>query len=290
MGFDDKVPAVLKREQLWFGHIIGRPIDEDSKMDPISPSGQLMEIEAADHIAPSPTLRPAQRIQIYNQQYWWRLLNTMHEIFPLVTRLFGYRDFNRMISIPYLVKYPPRHWSLSLIGDRLEKWLEEEYHAKDKELILQSARLDWAFSDSFTTEKLPPLNAEQLIKLGDSDVKLFTQSHLYLFEMKYDLFKYRIDFLKNDPDYWINKDFPVLNRDKDYYFLLNRNEKNDIAWKEIPQAEYLLLNLFKNGSTIDNACQWLEEQHQSICDDAMDNMQCWFQEWTMRGWLSLHHP
>lgn len=107
MTFDAKVPFKLKKTQLWFGSIIGRPIDEDSKMNPISPAGQPIEIEACDFIRPSPTLRPAQRIQIYNQQYWWRLLSSMHETFPLVTRLFGYHDFNKIIAIPYLVKFPP---------------------------------------------------------------------------------------------------------------------------------------------------------------------------------------
>lgn len=291
MTYDEKVPFLLKREQQWFGSIISRPIDEDSKMNPISPSGKPMEVEAAQHIAASPTMRPAQRIQIYNQQYWWRLLNTMHESFPLVTRLFGYYDFNRTIGIPYLTKYNSRHWSLSYLGDRLVKWIEEDYHADDKRLVVDAAKLDEAFIESFITGQVPPLSQGQLAGLDENSEifskELFLQPHIYLFKFEYELFRYRLDFLKHDPDYWLENDFPVLDRSKQYHFILFRNAYNDIAWKEISECEYLLLQLFKKGASIDAACEWIEGQEQSIGDEAVQNMQKWFQEWSMRGWLSL---
>lgn len=291
MSYDDKVPLALKREQQWFGSIIGRPIDEDSRMNPISPSGESMEEEAALHIAPSPTLRPAQRIQIYNQQYWWRLLNTLHESFPLLTRLFGYYEFNRSIGFPYLVKYPPRHWSLSLLGDRLHQWCMEEYHAEDKHLVLEAIAIDWAFSDSFTAESFPPLSVEQLaIQNGDSAIfekTLYIQPFINLFEYAYDLFKYRIDFLKELPEHWLNHDFPELDRSQVFYYALYRNSKQDISWKKISKAEYHLLKFFKNGASLEKACEWLEDQDSEINEAASVHLQEWFQEWACRGWLSL---
>ncbi|MEI8365727.1 MAG: DNA-binding domain-containing protein [Parachlamydiaceae bacterium] len=287
MGFDQKVPLLLKREQMWFGQIIGRPIDEDSRMNPLAPSGRTMEVEASEHIVPSPTLSPAQRIQIYNQQYWWRLLNTMHELYPLVTRLFGYRDFNHTIAIPYLVKYPPSHWSLAFIGKHLSKWIEEDYCADDKKLVHQAAILDWSFTDSFITQNTIPLKAEDLPKLQESDVKLRTPPHLHLFQMEYDLFRYRVDFLKNTPEYWMDHDFPVLDSSKLCHFVLHRNRGNDIAWKEISPTEYSLLNLFKEGSSIDTVCRWIEEQGEDVYGDATNNLQRWFQEWTLCKWLSV---
>lgn len=167
MTYDTKVPIKLKKIQHWFGSIIGRPIDEDSRMNPLSPSGNPMELEAYDFIKPSPTLRPAQRIQIYNQQYWWRLINHMHESFPLVIRLFGYHDFNRTIAIPYLVSYPPTHWSLNQLGDKLPQWVEEEYQADDKQLVYDAVRVDWAFSHSFVAAELEPIHGANLPREGD---------------------------------------------------------------------------------------------------------------------------
>lgn len=292
MTYDEKVPLSLKREQQWFGAIIGSPIDEDSRMNPISPGGQSIEEEAALHIVPSPTLRPAQRIQIYNQQYWWRLLNTLHESFPLVTRLFGYFDFNRSIGIPYLVKYPPRHWSLALLGDRLSKWCLEDYLGDDRKLVSQAAELDWAFSYSFLAGSVLPLTAEQIAGQDGAtifDKALSIQPFIYLFELDCDLFKYRMDFLQQEPDYWLNHDFPVLERLRNYFYILYRNQHLDISWKEISKIEYQILRLFEKGSSIEQVCEWLEDQDTDISEAAAQNLQLWFHEWTQRGWLSLQN-
>lgn len=292
--YDGKVPHLLKREQQWFASIIGRPIDEDSRMNPISPSGQSMELEAAEHIVPSPTLRPAQRIQIYNQQYWWRLLDTLHDTFPVLTRLFGYYDFNRSIGIPYVVKYPPNHWSLNCLGDRLAQWIEEEYHANDKALVLNAAQIDWAFNQSFVTNQLPQLSAELLPDAAAMEEilcqPLYAQPHIYLFQMEHHLFHFRQEFLQHDADHWLDHDFPAMEKSQTYFFALYRNVRNEISWKEISAGEYYLLGFFKQGMTIDEACQWLEKQENDLYEAAMSNLQLWFQEWTQRGWLSLQNP
>lgn len=294
MTYDERVPLLLKREQQWFGLIIGRPIDADSRMDPISPTGCLMEEEAAEHIVPSPTLRPAQRIQIYNQQYWWRLLNTLHESFPLLTRLFGYFEFNQVIGIPYLTKYPPRHWSLGLLGDRLPQWCREDYDAPDKGLVSHAAELDWAFSSSFTSNAGVPLTQSEVATPDDAavllDKTLYTQPYIHLFAWDYDLFKYREDFLKQDCGYWINNDFPVLEHSRAYYFILYRDWRNHISWKEITEGEYVILRHFQKGASINSICESLEGQKTEVYEAAMENLQVWFQEWTQRGWLSLNNP
>ena len=191
------------------------------------------------------------------------------------------------MAIPYLVKYPPRHWSLVLIGYRLQDFIQEEYKGNDKELIYQAVKLDWSFTHSFIVESFPPLTTEQLPALEISKDKLFLQPHIHLFSLSYDLFQYRVDFLKQEPDYWIDNDFPKLEKEAPYHFILNRNQNNDIAWKKVSESEYSLLHNFKNGASIDEACEWLENQQGQILDECVQNLQLWFQDWTIRGWLCL---
>lgn len=293
MIYDERVPTLLKKEQIWFGSIIARPIDEDSKMNPIAPSGELMEIEAVKHIVPSPTLRPAQRIQIYNQQYWWRLINAMQESYPMVTRMLGFFDFNRSLSIPYLVKYPPRHWSISYVGDRLYQWVQEEYHCQDKKLIADALSLDWAFVASFIAPQVPTLSEECTAKSIDpetiSSLTLYIQPHLKLFIFDYDLLKYRREYLEKNHDHWLSNKAPVLDKSKICRFALYRNNNGDISWKEIDETGYRVLSLFQEGASIDSAVEWLESQDAKIYEAALANLQEWFQEWTARGWLTLSH-
>lgn len=290
MTFDRQVPSQLKKIQQWFGSIIGSPIDEDSRINPISPSGTAIELEAAEYIIPSPTLRPAQRIQIYNQQYWWRLLKILQEGFPTLTRLLGYYEFNRSLAIPYLVKYPPGNWSLVTVGDRLSQWVEEEYHgAINKEVVLNAVRLDWAFCHSFVAGSLTLLTCEK----GSNDNHeeaflsqvLYAQPHLHLFQMSYDGFKYRQELLSQSPEHWHQHGLPEITRDRTYFFALFRNQRNEISWKEIAEGEYYLLKLFQQGCSIDKACSWLEDQRDELCESALENLEGWFKEWTSRGWL-----
>lgn len=294
MSYDAKVPLQLKNTQQWFGSIIGRPIDENNQMNPISPSGKLIEAEAVDYVAPSPTLRPDQRIQIYNQQYWWRLLNALHDAFPLITRILGYADFNRNIGIPYLTKYPPQHWSLSLLGDKLAQWIEEEYYADNKNLILNAVKMEWAFAHSFIAQQLSPLSMEQFV--DDQQMEemlnkiLYAQPHLHLFEMEGDIFKFRIQYLAHPPEYWLEHELPKHEQSKKYFFIIFRNSSNDISWKEIQAGEFHLLSLFKNGATVDMACEHLEGISSEIYETSMAHIQEWFKEWTARGWLSLENP
>lgn len=289
--YDAKVPTQLKKTQQWFASIIGRPIDEDSKMDPISPSGELMELEAANYIVASHTLRPAQRIQIYNQQYWWRLLNILHDTFPTLIRLFGYYDFNKNIGIPYLVRYTPNHWSLVLLGNRMVQWLQEDYPIAHYHLKLEFsdlallAQIDWAFNDSFIVKELPRLTQDHL---ADSEnLTLLLQPHVALFQTEGDLFKFRNECLEHPPEYWLENLLPSIDRSRQYFFILFRNQNNDISWTEVLLEEYEILSALKSGKTINELCDWIEKQEHSLCEAATTHLQKWFEKWTALNWLSF---
>lgn len=287
--FDKTVPIKLKNTQEWFASILVSPIDEDSRMSPISPSGEPIEEEAFDYIIPSPSLRPAQRIQIYHQQYWWRLLNVLHETVPLVVRLFGYYDFNQTVGKPYLLKYPPDTWTLNDIGNKLPQWIEEEYNAKDKQLVLDAVKVDVAFNTAFFVKNRKIIDAK-LTARGQKEIlskKLKLQPHVSLFDFRYDLMKFRQEMLKEDVEYWLNHEFPKLIQDKSHYFVLYRNIHNHINWEEISYSAFRLLSLFSQGSSIELACEWLEQQDEGLYSDASTNLHLWFQEWVFRQWLCI---
>ena len=67
-----------------------------------------------------------------------------------------------------------------------------------------------------------------------------------------------------------------------------RNHANDISWSEISAAEWALLRRFQQGSTIQDACDWIEHQEQAIVEEASKNLHRWFQEWVLRQLLTLH--
>lgn len=286
MTFDTKVPEELKKTQEWFASIITRPIDPESKMMPISPSGNKLSEEAKQYIVPSHSLKPDERIEIYNQQYWWRLLSVLHENFPLVTRLFGYYEFNQTIGFPYLVKYPPSDWSLNFLGNSLSKWVEEDYHEDDKELIRNAVNVDYAYNLSFFAAKKQPINFETA-NLEELSSKMLTlQPHVHLFKLDSNLFKLRADMYDETPEYWLENEFPKVEKG-DFHFILYRNHHNYVLVDALSSVAYQILLSFKEGASIDSVCEWLETQDEETCKVALENMQAWFRDWSALQLLIL---
>jgi len=280
------VPEMLKETQEWFASIITRPIDPQSHMNPISPSGVPMVEESKKYILPSPTLEPHQRIEIYNQQYWWRLLTVLHENLPLIVRLFGYFDFNQRIGFPYLCEYRPDTWSLNPLGTHVVQWMEDHYHEEDRQLVIDAAKVDVAYNDGFVVEGLPPLSTEEIPDMSEViDMPLKLQPSVALFQMNYHLFPFRAKMLDQEPEYWEENEFPELVHGENILTILYRNRAHNMCWEEIDLAEHHLLTLFKQGTTIAKACESLERQSAQIVNQAEKNLASWLQKWVVRGLL-----
>lgn len=261
MKFDQKAPTRLTRLQVWFAEIITQKMLDDRSIQPTTSRGNSLVDEAKEFITETPTLSAIDRLQLYNQSYWLRLFDALHEEYPLLTSLFGTEGFDTEIAIPYLLAHPPSHWSLNEIGKELVTWLEANYVQDDKRLIMQAAHIDWACQQSFFAKGLPPIDLEQYT--GQNAEKLLArplilQPHVHLFETWGHFMHFREAFLKEEPDYWLEHDFPELVKNGPYFFLIYRTPKLSMAWDELTQDEFYFLSLFKRPTTIDEAIQALD--------------------------------
>ena len=64
-----------------------------------------MRKEAAAFIRPNDRLTSFERLEIYNRQYWWRVLASLGEDFPGLRAVLGERRFDAM-SKAYLSDCP----------------------------------------------------------------------------------------------------------------------------------------------------------------------------------------
>jgi hypothetical protein len=282
-----KAPVLLQRTQEWFGSIIERPIDRNSAINPQAPSGLSICEEAVDFIQPSPTLKPHQRIEIYNQQYWWRLLSILQENFPLLTRLFGYIEFNERIATPFICHYRPTHWSLAHLGTLLPEYLKSYYAGNDKRLVVHAATLDNAYGQAFIAKQLPSINLKDA---GNCimNMKLCLQPHITLYQLPYNLFSFRDAVIQQKSgDHFMDNPFPMLEKG-DQFFILFRTLHNQLSWKQLSSAQYRILNRFASGNSAAAVCDWLETQNTEYVEEALENLHLWFQEWIINGWLTFN--
>src|ERR1700739_2193651 len=100
--------AQLQREM---ARAVMMPLTFDADMAPESPNGRKMEQVAASFIAPNSKLSPFDRLEIYNRQYWFRVLGALAEDFPALRSVVGARAFEA-ISVAYLTAHPSRSFTL----------------------------------------------------------------------------------------------------------------------------------------------------------------------------------
>ncbi len=278
-------PADLLSLQTWFGGIITRALGENNQIEPIAPSGRPLSEEAAEFVSSGPNLTADQKMEIYNRQYWWRLISILHENFPGLTRLFGYEDFNRSIAVPFLVEHPPKHWSLSKLGDTLENWLLMRYTAADKLLVSHMAALDFAYQSVF----FAPTPVLLAVEMDLISTPLTLQGHVKLFKLPFDLFSFRSSLIKEDVEFWIESDFPTLSKGRDYFFVLYRDRDNLLSYREIQEGQWALLEGISRGLTLQESCDCLEEAGGEGANEARSFLAQWIQEWIHRNWLNKRY-
>jgi hypothetical protein len=162
-----------------------QPLTKDENMRATSADGRPMTEVAASFIAPNSRLTPFERLEIYNRQYWYRVLGSLAEDFPALRALLGERRFEAH-SIAYLAEHPSRSFTLRNLGSKLPEWLtaNPEHAGRRHRLALDLARMEWAFIEAFDAPDRDPLTQRQIAGLqGDS--KLALQPCLQLVALNY---------------------------------------------------------------------------------------------------------
>ena len=116
-----------------------------------------MAAVAESFIAPNSRLTAFERLEIYNRQYWFRVLGALAEDFPAVRSLVGARAFEAL-SIAYLTAHPSRSFTLRNLGSRLPEWLaaNPSFAGRRHRLAVDVARIEWAFVEAFDSASTLP--------------------------------------------------------------------------------------------------------------------------------------
>jgi hypothetical protein len=164
---------------------VRRPLTSDYEMQKTTENGESTEEIAMSYIAPNARLSSFERLEIYNRQYWFRLLSVVSEDFPALCALLGPERFVALIQA-YLAENPSISWTLRDLGSTLPAFLERhpEFTGRRHRLAVDVARLEWAYVEAFDGKHLDPIAAEDAGSVGP-DSRLLLQPHLQLLELSY---------------------------------------------------------------------------------------------------------
>lgn len=164
---------------------VRRPLTADFGMQQQTEDGQSISELAATYVKPNDRLTSFERLEIYNRQYWFRVIGAVTEDFPALQAVMGAKRFDGMV-MAYLRENPSTSFSLRDLGARLPQWLDErpEFAARRHALAVDVARLEWAYVEAFDRGATPPLTEADFAGLhGDSTLSL--QPHLQLLALRY---------------------------------------------------------------------------------------------------------
>ena len=168
--------------------VISHPEGVESGLDSPEPREHLSVAsgDVEQVIAPSLAQSSVERLAIYANAYYARLLECLGEEFPILKQTLGDETFDAF-AFGYLQTYPSRSYTLGKLGENFARFLDEtrpdeseqEAAADESEseaesvalpigwpdFLVDLARLEWTFTQVFDgpgVEREPLLTAEQL--------------------------------------------------------------------------------------------------------------------------------
>jgi len=167
----------------------------------VTAHAQQAQLSDADYIKPNDRLTSVERLEIYNRQYWFRVLDCLYDDYPGLRAILGQRKFMKLATA-YLARYPSDSYTLRDLGNRLEQFLHEEpqWSAPRQELARDMVRFEWAQVVAFDGPAKPPVAPDDILDAPPSKLRLDLQPYLSLLELDYAVDDFLIAVKKRDSD------------------------------------------------------------------------------------------
>ncbi|HUJ73083.1 MAG TPA: DNA-binding domain-containing protein [Verrucomicrobiae bacterium] len=277
---------------------IMRPLTARNRMQPRAASGQPMARVAASFIKPNDRLTSFERLEIYNRQYWWRILDCFYDDYPGLRAVIGDRKFDRLAHA-YLERHPSESFTLRNLGRRLERFLraEPKWIAPHQRLALDMVRLEWANIVAFDEAAKPAIHVDDLLGRKPSKVRLGLQPYITLLEVRYPVDDLLIaaktgdDRLRGEASNAVELHHRRavrihIRRLKPQRLYIAAHRMNcAVYYKPLSREQYEVLRELQRGATLEKACAVLLKRRGRAGEDPAARVQRWFQEWTSFGWF-----
>jgi hypothetical protein len=289
----------LRAIQRAFATGIMRPLTPGSHMQPKWTDGKSTRKAVAGFIKPNDRLSSFDRLEIYNKQYWFRLLDSLYEDFPGLRAIIGDKRFHDL-SVAYVMKYPSSSYSLRDLGNRLEKFLAKEprWMAPHQKLARDIVRLEWAHIVAFDGEALPPLEIDALLDGGDpAKLRLAFQPYITFLACDYPVDNFifavrRREEPQGEASNAVVERTPRKTAKKvklpkpEKIFLAVHRSQNSVWYKRLEPEAWLICSLLQKGLSLQTACERAFRRRKAD-ENFGATLQSWFAQWASFGWFCV---
>lgn len=292
-------PSTLAAVQSLMARAVMRPLTGREEMQRTWGDGSPAASVADGFIKPNDRLSSIERLQIYNQQYWWRLKGALAEEFPGLRAVLGERAFEHLCTT-YLDHSGSRSWTMRDLGSGLEDFLREqsELTSPRLDLALDMVRVEWADVVAFDGDENPPKSVTQITGVPPSRLRLGLQPYLTLLELRYPIDRLLL-LLKRQG----NSETETLSQavgphrpqrrrrlsatvSKAPIYLAVHRVNFSVYHKRLEPAAYYLLNALQRGATLKTACGEAMTNSADAGELSAEKLQHWFADWMGFGWFT----
>jgi hypothetical protein len=274
-----------------------QPLTFSERMQRTAPDGQPMRVYASRFIKPNDRLSSFERLEIYNRQYWFRLLSSMVEDFPGLRAVLGSARFEVMCKA-YITDCPSRSFTLRNLGSQLEAWLHAnpKWAGKKQALALDIVKLEWAEIEAFDGKEEPPLSAVDLKSGAGPNLRLRLQPHIQLLGLRYPVDDLLLDVKKTDEDSdFASNAFHEKRKQKKVQAVAKLKPAAialavhrmdcSVYFRRLEHEEYLLLDALRQGKRLEKAVEQAFCESKIAGEELPGLVQRWFHHWAALGWF-----
>ena len=283
----------LNTVQRWLQSIISHPGGVEAGVD----SGEAQRIirlkrgELEQVVRRSRNLTAEQRLGIYANAYYARLLECLRESFPVLARAMGREVFDEF-AFEYLQRYPSRSYTLGHLGDRFADFLNETRPDRPTDgsppvgwpdFLIDLARLEWTIEQVFGG---PGVEGGRLLTVDDLhalpqrhwlDTKLVLVVCVKLMEFRYPVNTYYTAARRAKEGELV----PTPEPSPEYLCLTRRDFI--VRRVALTRPQHTLLRSMAEGRTIGQALAAAGDETDAGDDELAAMLERWFADWAALG-------
>ena len=279
--------ASLQRQ---FARAVMRPLTPAERIRPSS-SGVARRM-----IKPNDRLTSLERLEVYNRQYWFRLLHAFSDDFLGLRAVLGDRSFDSLAK-HYLTDCPSRSFTLRDLGSRLESWLRKHpsYARGRVRLALDMVRLEWAEIETFDSASGAPVTEAMVVGADPAKLRLCLQPYIRLLDLDYPVDELLLAVKRAPPTDLASNAIEERQRRKKavgvarlkpaaVYLAIHRVE-NMIYFRRLDREEFKVLQFLQKGRTLECAIIAGFRGSEIPGSECASHVAAWFKNWSSLGWF-----
>jgi len=294
-----KAPQKLADIQKVMAQALMRPLTGQDRMQKTWIDGSDTGRVVREFIKPNDRLSSFERIQIYNQQYWWRLLASFAEDYNGLRAVLGARKFDKL-AVAYIEACGSESWTMRNLGRQLEDFVRShpELSAPHTALALDFARVEWARVIAFDGPEKPVIRPEAITRIPADRLRLELQPYITLLELSHPVDDLLLKLKESEietgafsnavaSDHTSRRLKRISSRPsaEPVHLAVHRHQLS-VYYKRLDREAYVLLRALNDGMPLEEACAVAFAGSKNLPEADAARIQQWFATWMRFGWFA----